>query len=133
MQTGNVDRLDEVLQQTPLGTEIPKLREPLLGLARSLDGLGRLNEGSQQVFLHEMSLRALLRAHFPPEFEDRCVTGLGKLPGSKLIDTKDTVSHETMKAVPWRVVAAKAKGFAPTLDAAMEGLGLTASSSRSAA
>jgi hypothetical protein len=127
MQSGDALPLDEILEQSPFAAESPELKEPLLELARGLDGLGRLDESSQQVFIDETSLRGLLRAHFPSEFEDPCIGVLKQAPGSRLLDA---MGKSTIEARPvyWQVVAANAEGFAPTLEAALGSFGLTASS-----
>jgi hypothetical protein len=128
MQSDDATRLDERLEQSPFAAESSELKEPLLDLARGVDELGRLDEASQQVFIDETGLRGLLRAHFPPEFEDPCVTVLRESPGSRLVGAMDKSTIETMRPVYWQVVAANAEGFASTLEAALGSLDLTVSS-----
>jgi hypothetical protein len=128
MQSSDALALDEILEQSSFAAESSELKESLLELARGLDGLGRLDDASRQVFIDETSLRGLLRTHFPPEFEDLYVRVLKEAPGSRLLDAMTKSAIEATRPVYWQVVAANAEGFAPTLEAALGSLGLTASS-----
>ena len=87
----------------------PKLRARLAKLNQMMDGLGLLDEESQEIHVHGGNLRKLLREHLPPEVSDQYLDRLKGLPGGRFaIDAGEGAPEgKKMKPVAWEVVVSR--------------------------
>ena len=78
--------------------DYPKLTRHVLKIAGLIDGLGRLDEQSQEVGVDENSLRKLVR-EVAPGSEDAIIAKLRGLPGSNLIK-----GGKALKPISWEAL-----------------------------
>ncbi len=81
----------------------PAAKQRFAHFARRLDALGKRDQESQQVFVDETALRTLLRAFYPPEFEERCIAEMRKFPDSRLISSTD-VNRGKLTPISWQAL-----------------------------
>jgi hypothetical protein len=84
---------------------LPKIKVGLLKWGELMDGLGRRDEQSGEIFVDESSLHNLLKEHFPEASVQRTIGALQGLPGSKVKKATGKTS-----VIPWETVAANLGG-----------------------
>lgn len=93
---------------------------------KAFDNMGRLKVDTGEVYIHEPSMRALLRNRefFPPELEHEFMRLATEGPGPKFF----TQNERGMKPIRWLEVGDRVESVRPQLDVTYERLGLNESS-----
>jgi hypothetical protein len=117
---------DAVLPKLP-SQATPQLRNHFARLCDLLDGVGRRDVHSQEVYVDETSFRQVLK-EFLPHSEQKAIAVLQAIPGHKLLSSASAVPTGTLEAIDWTTLVATvdpqcsppvsnpALGSSPTVD-----------------
>lgn len=107
--------MEEILNTFP-DDQIPApVKARFASYCRHLDNLGLLDEKTQEVFIDEDNLRRMLKEHFPPEFEEECVTRLREIPDSKLLSKENRPrGQDKLTPIPWQALAGRVEALRPS-------------------
>jgi hypothetical protein len=117
--------LEERLNVIPRERLTPATEQRLRQLCRDLDRLARRDEDTQEVYVHEPTLRGLFRKHFPPQFAEGYLRMMKEGPDGHLLRNTRPGSRESV--IPL-AAAARAAGIVRPEDRP-EAIGLTVNSS----